>query len=97
MIMSKRKVQIVINNVPYSFVTDESDEHLNTAARSVDELLRSILQAGVPEVSNAAVLVALQLASRALKLEERQQRQDEENRRLVEKIERESLLLASFS
>lgn len=97
MIMGKRKVQIVINNVSYSFVTDETDEHLATAARSVDGLMRSILQAGIPDVSNAAVLVALQLASKVLKLEEKQQRQDEDNRRLVEKIERESLLLASFS
>lgn len=95
--MSKKRVQVVINDVSYSLVTDEHEEHLHQAASSVDELIRSIMQSGISEVSNAAVLAALQLSSRLLKLEERQQEQEELKRRLVEKIERESQILASLS
>jgi cell division protein ZapA (FtsZ GTPase activity inhibitor) len=95
--MSKSKVQVTINDVIYSFVTDESEEHLQRAAACVDESMRSILQSGVSEAPKGAVLAALQLASRLLKVEEQQRQQDEEKRRLVEKIERESQLLASLS
>jgi cell division protein ZapA (FtsZ GTPase activity inhibitor) len=95
--MSKSKIQVTINDAVYSFVTDESEEHLHKSAARVDESVRSIVQAGVSEDVKAAVLTALQLASSLLKLEERQQQQDAENRRLVERIERESQLLASLS
>lgn len=95
--MSKNKIKVTINDVSYSFLTDESEEHLYRAAACIDESMRSILQSGVSDVSKAAVLTALQVASRLLKAEERQRQQDEEKKRLVEKIERESQLLASLS
>ncbi len=94
--MTKKKVQVTINDAVYSFVTDESEEHLHGAAARVDELVRAILQAGA-EVPSAAILAALQLASSLVKLEERQQQEEEEKRRLVERIERESQLFASLS
>lgn len=94
--MSKKKVQVTINNAVYSFVTDESEEHLQRAAARVDESVRSILQAGA-EAPKAAVLAALQLASSLVKIEKIQQEQEEEKRRLVERIERESQLFASLS
>ncbi|MFT6765337.1 MAG: cell division protein ZapA (FtsZ GTPase activity inhibitor) [Alteromonas naphthalenivorans] len=95
--MSKTKVQVTINDAEYSFVTDESEEHLHRAAARVDESVRNILRAGVDENVKAAVLSALQLASNLLKLEEKQQQQDAEKQRLVERIERESHLLSSLS
>lgn len=94
--MSKKKVQVTINNAVYFFVTDESEEHLQQAAERVDESVRTILQAGA-EAPKAAVLAALQLASSLVKLEKIQQDQEEEKRRLVERIERESQLFASLS
>ena len=94
--MSKKKVQVAINDAVYSFVTDESEEHLHQAAARVDDSVRSILQAGA-EAPKAAVLAALQLASSLVKLEKRQQEQEEEQRRIVERIERESQLFASLS
>lgn len=94
--MSKTKVQVTINNAIYTLVTDESEEHLHQAAARVDESMRAILQAGV-DPAKASVLAALQLASSLLKLEHRQEQQEEEKRRLVEKIERESQLFASLS
>lgn len=94
--MSKKKVQVAINNAVYSFVTDEQEDHLHQAASRVDELVRAILQAG-GEPPKAAILVALQLASSLLKLEKKQQEQEDEKRRLVERIERESQLFASLS
>ena len=95
--MSKKRIQVTINDAVYSFVTDEQEEHIHQAAAHVDESMRSILQAGVSETSKAAVLASLQLASSLLKLEERQRQQEEEKRRLVERIERESQLFASLS
>ena len=91
--MDKKKVQVTIHNVSYSFVTDESEEHLQEAACYVDESIQSILQAGVSESSKASVLTALQCASKFLKAEKNQQQLDNEQKRLIDKIEKESELL----
>jgi cell division protein ZapA (FtsZ GTPase activity inhibitor) len=95
--MSKKKVQVTINNVSYSLVTDQSEEHLKSAAEMVDELVKSILSSGVSEISDAAVLSALQLASKFSKLEVKYREQEEQQQRLVERIEREAQIFASLS
>ena len=95
--MGKTKVQVTIHNATYNLVTDESEAHLKYASSYVDELIRSTMDMGIDEINKAVVLVALQLASRALKAEERVHQQEDDKRRLIEKIERESQLLASLS
>ena len=64
--MSKQTVHVRIFDEQYSLVTDESSEHLERAAELVDSLMRETVQAGFRDKHKAAVLAALQLASKML-------------------------------
>ena len=96
--MSKNKVQVAIAGVTYFLITDESEEHLQKAAVTVGDLLQS-LSVHIPEAQKAAVLAALQFSSKLIKLEEKQLNQEQEQKKviekLVEKIEQESRFLCS--
>ena len=69
--MSKSKIQVVIAGVTYFLVTDEDNNNLQKAAAHVEQLLSSF-KASVPETTKAEVLVALQLATQVIKLQEEQ-------------------------
>ena len=92
--MSKSKIQVIIAGVTYFLVTDEAESHLQKAATRVEELLSSF-KTNVPEATKAEVLVALQLASQVIKLQEEQAHYLAEQKRLVEKVEREYVALLS--
>ncbi len=91
--MVKNRVKVSICDTSYSLIGDEDESHVFRAAAYVDTAMRAALEAGVVEREKAAVLVALQLASKVLKREELAHHQIEESRRLLEKIEREIYLL----
>jgi len=91
--MVKNRVKVSICDISYSLIGDEDESHVFRAAAYVDTAMRTVLEAGVAEREKAAVLVALQLASKVLKGEEFAHRQVEESQRLLEKIEREIHLL----
>lgn len=90
--MVKSRVKVSICNVPYTLVGDEDDSHVFRAAAYVDSAMRTLLDGGIVEREKAAVLVALQLASKMLKDEQCYVQKDEEIRRLSEKLEREMRL-----
>ncbi len=94
--MAKNRTKVSICDVSYSLVGDEEEAHLFQAAAQVDSAMRTVSEAGV-EREKAAVLVALQLASKILKYEARERSQAEEGERLLEKIERETQFLTRFS
>lgn len=95
--MVKSRVKVSICDTPYSLMGDEDESHVFHAAAYVDSAMRAVLAAGVVEREKAAVLVALQLASKVLKREEHEQHQTEETKRLLEKMEREiHLLVGTF-
>lgn len=74
----------------YSLLSDESQEHMIDAARVVDSLMREIAsKATNAESKKIAVLVALQIASKMLKLESLTKQEEEKQKELVEFIERE--------
>ncbi len=91
--MVKNRVKVSICDISYSLIGDEDESHVFHAAAYVDTAMRTVLEAGVVEREKAAVLVALQLASKVLKGDELAHRQTEESQRLLEKIEREIHLL----
>ena len=91
--MVKSRVKVSICDISYSLIGDEDESHVFRAAAYVDTAMRTVLETGVVEREKAAVLVALQLASKVLKREELAHRQTEESQRLLEKIEREIHLL----
>ena len=91
--MVKNRVKVSICDISYSLIGDEDESHVFRAAAYVDTAMRAVLEAGVVEREKAAVLVALQLASKVLKREELAHHQTEESQRLLEKIEREIHLL----
>jgi cell division protein ZapA (FtsZ GTPase activity inhibitor) len=91
--MVKNRVKVSICDISYSLIGDEDESHVFRAAAYVDSAMRTVLEAGIAEREKAAVLVALQLASKVLKGEEFTLRQTEESQRLLEKIEREIHLL----
>ena len=79
--MSKNKVQLVIAGATYFLVTDETMGHLQKAATQVEELLLSFKTA-VPDATKASVLVALELATQLVKLQEKQAAEREAQIRL---------------
>jgi len=91
--MVKSRVKVSICDTSYSLVGDEDESHVFRTASYVDAAMRAILEAGVTEREKAAVLVALQLASRLLKEEESELQKTAETQRLVEKLDREVRLL----
>jgi len=91
--MVKNRVKVSICDVSYSLTGDEDESHVFRTAAYVDTAMRTVLEAGVVEQENAAVLVALQLASKILKMEDVSNHQTIETQRLLEKIEREIHLL----
>ncbi len=94
--MAKNRTKVSICGVSYSLVGDEEESHLFQAAAHVDTAMRAVSESGV-EGEKAAVLVALQLASRLLQLEAQERHQVEESKRLLEKIERETQFLIRLS
>ncbi len=62
-----KKYKVTIFGESYFLVSDESEEHLVTAAQLVDGLMRQIAEKGqITDSKRVAVLVALQLASKTL-------------------------------
>ncbi len=91
--MVKNRVKVSICDIPYTLIGDEDESHIFRAAACVDTAMRAVLETENIEREKAAILVALQLASKVLKNEELLHRQTEESQRLLEKIERDLYLL----
>ena len=65
-----RKYKFSIFGEQYSFVGDEHDEHVDAAARLLDELMRDIAEkTHAIDTKRIAVLAALQLSSRVQEME----------------------------
>jgi len=97
MFMAKSKVQVVIDRVNYSLVTDESPDSVKEAALRVHEALEMIADAGVEDHYKAAVLAALQFSTALVKNEQEQNERKKREKDLLEKIEERthSFFLAS--
>lgn len=91
--MVKNRVKVSICDTSYTLVGDEDESHVFRTAAYVDSAMRTILEASDVELEKAAVLVALQLASKVLKEEESKVQRTKETQRLLEKLEREVKLL----
>lgn len=79
----KQTVHVRIFDEHYSLVTDENAEHLERAAELVDNIMRETVQAGFRDKHKAAVLAAVQLASKMLKSELHAQDHKEKYERIV--------------
>lgn len=90
--MTKSKVQVIINKVQYSLVTDESPQIVEKAASCVHEALEAITHAGVEEHYKAAVLAALQFSTALVKAEKKRFERESKERELLEKIQKEGIL-----
>lgn len=61
------RYKVTIAGESYFLVSDESEEHIRSVARYVDEQIRSVAQAGhIDDIKRVAVLVALQCASKMM-------------------------------
>ena len=74
----------------YMLTTNESEGHVFVAAASVDSLMNSIAErAKTKDGKRVAVLTALRLASNVLALEQELQTRKDEEKRLLDAIDRE--------
>lgn len=94
--MSKQTIHVRIFDEPYSLITDESPEHLKRAADLVDSLMRETIQAGFKDRNKAAVLAALQLASKMLHKELSAQDHKEKYDRIVKWAESQDKALGNL-
>lgn len=83
--MSKNKVKVTVGNATYSLITDQSEEHVYQAAAQVSRMMHDVN--ALQDSAKAAVLVALQLMSKLLLIEQQQHIALDEQRRLMEKLE----------
>ncbi len=66
-----KKYKVSILSESYFLVSDESEEHIKNAAQFVDNCLRQALKKSPDvELKRLAVLIALQLANKTLKLQD---------------------------
>ncbi|MBA3953973.1 cell division protein ZapA [Candidatus Dependentiae bacterium] len=89
------KYKVSIFGESYFLVSDESQEHVNAAALLVDSCMREIAEKSqITESKRIAVLVALQLASKALTSMDIVDRQQQKSDRLLALMDKE---LSHFS
>lgn len=87
---SIKKYKVSIFGESYFLVSDESEEHLVAAAHFVDNCMREIAQKSqIADSKRIAVLVALQLASKALSTRETIEQQQCQSDKLIELVDRE--------
>lgn len=90
-----KKHKVSLFGETYTLVSDESEEHIVQCVEQVDALMRSITESmKVTDGKRAAILAALQFASKNRELEETFARALLEQEKLVHFIERE---LTQFS
>ncbi len=82
--MSK-KVKVTVGNVTYCLITDQPEEHIYQAATQVSHMMHEVN--ALQDSAKAAVLVALQLMSKLLLLEQQQHAALDEQKRLMKKLE----------
>ena len=88
MIAKPKTYKVSIFNEMYSFVSDDSEEHLLRAATLVDSLMKEIAQsATLVDEKRIAVLAALRMSSQLVSLESRMVKQQEDNKRLIDLID----------
>ena len=83
--MSKNKVKVTLGNATYCLVTDQPEEHVYQAAAQVNRMMHEVN--ALQDSAKAAVLVALQLMSKLLLIEQQQTAALDEQKRLMEKLE----------
>ena len=65
-----KKYVVMILGEPYALLSDESEEHIKQSAQTIDHLLREILtKTSIKEHKKAAILAALKVTSKLLRLE----------------------------
>ena len=83
--MSKNKVKVTVGNATYCLVTDQPEEHIYQAAAQVSYMMHEVN--ALHDSAKAAVLVALQLMSRLLLLEQQQTAALDEQKRLMQRLD----------
>ena len=63
--MDKNKVEITIRNQNYTIVTDETPEKVTTLANGINSMLDEVMASGKVNLTQALVLVSLDLAEKA--------------------------------
>ena len=94
--MVKNRMKVSVCGVSYSLVSDESEAHIFQAAQTINDAIKEMMEGGV-ERDKAAILVALQLASKILKQEEYERHQLQETRRLIDEIEHKTEFFVKLS
>ncbi len=91
MIARPKTYKVSILNEMYSFVCDDSEEHLTHVASLVDSLMKEIAKsASLVDEKRIAVLAALRLGSQLVHLEsELTKKHQDENQRLIDLIDRQ--------
>lgn len=95
MIAKSKTYKVSIFNEVYSFVSDDSEEQLISAAALVDSLMKEIAaSASQVDAKRIAVLAALRIGVQLSAMESQVASQEEESRRLISLIERELSIAA---
>lgn len=93
---SSKKYTVSIFDEQYSFLTDEPETHMVRSAVLVDSLMKEIAQnSSSVDVKKVAVLAALRLASKLLKKEAEVEDTTDEQKKLIDHIDRELFSLFS--
>lgn len=88
-----KKYKVSLFGETYTIVSDETEEHILKCVNHVDSLMRSITDSmNVTDGKKAAVLAALQLASKLQETESHYKLKFQEHEKLIELIDRELAL-----
>lgn len=88
--VEKKRYLVHIYEKEYAILSDDSQEHVLEAAQCVNELMSSIMnKSALAEFEKVAILVALRLASDALKLKIQAQETNKRHEHLVSTITQE--------
>jgi cell division protein ZapA (FtsZ GTPase activity inhibitor) len=84
----KRILKLSIFNKEYVIMTDEKDEHIYSAARILDDMLRNIANnVNFTNEGKIAVLAALQLATDIVKQKEKKEASESKLSNLIDLLE----------
>ncbi len=89
-ILAPKKYKISIFGSSYTLVSDDSPELLQAAAKIVDAMMRDIAKGSqISDPKSIAILVALNIATKNITLEENSQENEFNHKELFHRIEKQ--------
>lgn len=81
----KNRVTVTVNDMPFTLVSEESEEYMQRVAAMVDERIRAVQGSGISTLASA-VLAAVNIADEYLKLQQQFDAQREQMAQYFDEI-----------